>query len=235
MNWRVLCDFDGTIALKDVTDSLLNRFALDGWEEIEDDWKAGRIGSRECMLRQVDLIRASQDELDSHLDSIEIDPGFPAFVAYCKQRKISLTVVSDGLDYAIRRVLARHGIALPIVANHLDSLGNGRYRLSFPFANEGCVKASGTCKCKIAQNPAGSRDMRLLIGDGTSDQCAASSVDLVFAKDKLLSFCQEKALPYVAYRDFAQVKTLTATLLDEPVTLGIFTPSHAHLENSVNE
>lgn len=235
MHWRILCDFDGTIAVKDVTDSLLTRFALDGWEEIEDDWKAGRIGSRECMLRQVDLIRASQEELDAHLDTIEIDPHFPAFVAFCKQRKLPLTVVSDGLDYAIRRVLGRHGIDLPIVANHLEALGGSRYRLSFPFANEGCVKASGTCKCKIAENALGARDLRLLIGDGTSDQCAASSVDLVFAKDKLLTFCQDRGLPYLAYRDFAQVKHLMGNLLEEPFTLGALSASRARLENSVNE
>jgi len=58
MNWRVLCDFDGTIALEDVTDSILERFALDGWQDVETEWKNGQIGSRECMAKQVALIRA---------------------------------------------------------------------------------------------------------------------------------------------------------------------------------
>jgi 2,3-diketo-5-methylthio-1-phosphopentane phosphatase len=236
MNWRILCDFDGTISREDVTDSVLERFALDGWEDIEDEWKAGSIGSRECMLRQVELIRASQADFDRHLDHVEIDPTFPAFVKQCRRAGVPLTVVSDGLDYSIRRVLGRHGLDdLPIMANHLDILGGGRYRLAFPYANEACVGASGTCKCKIAENKPGQRDLRLLIGDGTSDMCAASSVDMVFAKDKLLTHCRERGLPFVAFRDFAQVSRLLATLLDEPVRLGFKAPSHMHLENSVNE
>ena len=222
MTWHILCDFDGTIALRDVTDSLLDRFALDGWEEIEDDWKAGRIGSRECMARQVDLIRVSQAELDAHLDGLEIDPGFADFVALCRAEGIPLTVVSDGLDYAIRRILGRAGLGdLPIVANRLDPIGPDRYRLSFPYANETCAKASGTCKCKMAESLTDGKAMSLLIGDGTSDMCAAGSVDLVFAKDKLLAHCRTIALPYVAYRDFSEATKLLATLLAEPVRLGL--------------
>lgn len=220
MHWRVLCDFDGTIAIEDVTDSLLERFAEDGWEQIEADWKAGRIGSRECMARQVELIHASQAELDDHLDGIAIDPAFPSFVARCQAKNVPLTVVSDGLDYAIRRILERHGLSdVPIIANRLERTGWERYRLTFPYANAACAKASGTCKCKVAE--ACSPAMSLLIGDGTSDMCAAGSVDLVFAKDKLLTYCRDEGLPVVAFDHFGQATLLLDTLLDEPLRLGI--------------
>ncbi|MDR3435133.1 MtnX-like HAD-IB family phosphatase [Telmatospirillum sp.] len=222
MDWRILCDFDGTIALEDVTDSILDRFALDGWEDIEDEWKNGQIGSRECMARQVDLIRASRLELDDHLDSVAIDPTFPVFAAACKKAGVRLTVVSDGLDYAISRILGRHGLDdLPILANHLETTGPRRYRLAFPNANATCSKASGTCKCKIAEAQTTDRALSLLIGDGASDMCAANSVDLVFAKDKLLAYCRSEGLPFVAFRDFAHANDLLATLLDEPLRLGV--------------
>jgi 2,3-diketo-5-methylthio-1-phosphopentane phosphatase len=221
MPWRILCDFDGTIALEDVTDSILERFAEPGWEDIEADWKAGKIGSRECMARQVALIHASQAALDEHLDQMEIDPAFPHFVAECRAAGLPLTVVSDGIDYAIHRILARHGVTgLPVVANHFEAAGPDRYRLSFPYANAACAKASGTCKCKVAEAQTGGRAMSLLIGDGTSDFCAAGSVDLVFAKDKLLSYCREEGLSFVAYRDFTHATHLLGKLLDTPVRLG---------------
>jgi len=76
MAWNILCDFDGTIATEDVTDSLLTRFADPAWQTIEAEWKAGRIGSRECMTRQVALIRATREDIDRLLDTIEIDPDF---------------------------------------------------------------------------------------------------------------------------------------------------------------
>lgn len=224
MDWRVLCDFDGTIALEDVTDSILERFALDGWQDIESEWKDGLIGSRECMAKQVALIRATKLELDDHLDGVAIDPAFPAFVALCRAARVPLTVVSDGLDYAIRRILDRYGIEdLPILANRFEAAGPRQYRLAFPHAHAACAKSSGTCKCKIAENQTAGQALSLLIGDGASDMCAAGSVDLVFAKDKLLTYCRDKGLPFVAFRDFTDAGGLLATLLDEPARLGVAT------------
>ncbi len=52
MHWSILCDFDGTISLEDVIDSLLEKYGQPGWQELEDQWKAGKIGSRECMQGQ---------------------------------------------------------------------------------------------------------------------------------------------------------------------------------------
>jgi hypothetical protein len=55
--WQLLIDFDGTIAPDDPTDHLFERFADPYWRILEDDWQSGRISSRECMQRQVDLLR----------------------------------------------------------------------------------------------------------------------------------------------------------------------------------
>ncbi len=39
--WTILCDFDGTISVEDMIDSLLDRFGAAGWEVLEQDWRAG--------------------------------------------------------------------------------------------------------------------------------------------------------------------------------------------------
>ena len=80
---RVLLDFDGTISETDTTDLLLERFADPAWHEIEEEWKAGRIGSRECMVRQIDLVRATPAEMDAFIGAIRIDPGFTGFAGCC--------------------------------------------------------------------------------------------------------------------------------------------------------
>ncbi len=49
MHWSILCDFDGTISLEDVIDALLEKYGQPGWQQLEDQWKSGKIGSRECM------------------------------------------------------------------------------------------------------------------------------------------------------------------------------------------
>ena len=233
MHWQIACDFDGTIAMEDVTDSLLAAFAAPSWQEIENEWRSGRIGSRECMTRQVALMRCRQPDFDRHLDHVTIDPAFAGFVQFCAQRQVPLRVLSDGLDYAIRRILARHDLGhLDVVANRLERLPGGRYRLGFPFASEACAAASGTCKCRNAGVESGRRT--LLIGDGASDFCAAESADLVFAKDKLLTYCRERALPCVAFTDFGEARRLLAALLDLPEHVRGAAVSHAVMEPALN-
>jgi 2-hydroxy-3-keto-5-methylthiopentenyl-1-phosphate phosphatase len=211
-DWLVICDFDGTIAHVDVTDGVLGRFALPEWEDIEAEWKAGRIGSRECMKRQVDLLRVSRGALDTYLDTVEIDPAFPAFVADCQARGLEVVVISDGIDYSIRRILGRYGLDhLLRASNRLVQLGEDRYALEFPDANPKCSAGSGTCKCRSSNRMASGRP-RLLIGDGTSDFCLAGEADLVFAKHKLLQRCIERALPHRACPDFTAARRLLPLL-----------------------
>jgi 2-hydroxy-3-keto-5-methylthiopentenyl-1-phosphate phosphatase len=64
-NWTILCDFDGTVSLEDVTDTLLAKLGRSGWEELEAQWRSGSIGSRECMAGQVSLLGGEVSELDA--------------------------------------------------------------------------------------------------------------------------------------------------------------------------
>jgi 2,3-diketo-5-methylthio-1-phosphopentane phosphatase len=208
----VLVDFDGTIASVDTTDLLLERFADPSWQEIEDDWKAGRIGSRECMVRQIDLVRASPKVLDGFIAGIEIDAGFPDFVALCRRQSLGLTVVSDGLDRTVGAVLARYGLDLPYHANHLAWIGGDRWRLMFPHARSDCQSLAGNCKCRFAAGAAD--EMRIMVGDGRSDFCVAGRVDLVLAKGELARHCRASDLAHFPFSGFAEATELLAHWLE---------------------
>lgn len=212
-HWKILCDFDGTISTEDVIDGLLNRFGRPGWQALEDDWVAGRIGSRECMQGQVALLDVSREELDAHLDTLQIDPAFPAFVAAARARGHDVSIVSDGLDYAIQRILARHGLDdLQVAANRWNATDDPRrWRLDSPYSVPGC--ASGTCKCTCVESASPtSASPVLLIGDGRSDFCASGAADLVFAKGKLAAHCREQKFPHHAIVGFADAIDLLRRL-----------------------
>jgi 2-hydroxy-3-keto-5-methylthiopentenyl-1-phosphate phosphatase len=213
---RVLVDFDGTIAPTDTTDLLLERFAEPEWHSIEDDWKAGRIGSRECLVRQIDLVRATPMEMDSFMNSIEIDPGFSRFVDFVQGLGYPIAVVSDGLDRTIGNVLDRNNIDIEYFANRLEWRGGNRWRLSFPHARSDCSALSGNCKCSFAEGQP--RQFKVLVGDGRSDFCLAGRADLVLAKSGLLNHCRKNDLPHIAFDDFNQATTLFARWLTEHVT-----------------
>lgn len=207
--WNILCDFDGTITSVDVIDTLLEVFADSVWNDIEKDWEAGLIGSFDCLSKQIGLLNMSREQLDRHLDNIEIDPFFPQFVTQAQEKGHTITILSDGIDYAIKRILSRYDLAyLPMIANRLKQNNDSHtWGLEFPYASVDCQINSGHCKCsslkKVTYNAQNIRH-RLLIGDGTSDFCIAKKVDLVLAKKKLIKHCADNQLSHVPIKDFSE-------------------------------
>ena len=210
--WNIYCDFDGTISSVDVIDALLERFGLPGWMALENDWRAGRIGSRECMSGQVALLDLDRAELDAYLANAEIDPAFPAFVAQARRLGMPLQILSDGLDYSISTIMSRHNLAiLPVAANRLCPVSARRWALSSPWQAAGC--ASGTCKCACIERGRLPATQTLLIGDGASDFCAAERVDFVFAKHRLIDHCRSRNIPHVPISGFDEAIALLPLLL----------------------
>ena len=212
--WTILCDFDGTISVEDVIDSLLDRFGRPGWEALEQDWRAGRIGSRECMTGQVGLLEMTRAELDAHLRELWIDHAFPGFVAKARELNVPIRIVSDGLDYAIGQILGRYGLdTLPLAANHLaPAMQPKQWRLTSPFQSASC--GSGTCKCACVAQARQTGARTLLIGDGASDFCAADRVDFVFAKHRLIEHCRAAGIPYMPITGFDDALEYLPRLLD---------------------
>lgn len=204
VNCHVFVDFDGTIVPCDATDLIFESFALDSWRDVEREWQSGQIGSRECMTRQVALLRASTSQMDAKIEEIVVDKGFSTFVAECARLGIDMTVVSDGFDFVIERVLRRAGHPnLRIRANRLEHAGGDRWRVAFPHSRSDCKVLAGNCKCSFTEPHA--KSVKVVIGDGRSDFCVAGRADLVFAKGTLLKLCQANGTTHFAYNDFFTV------------------------------
>jgi len=203
MKCHVFIDFDGTIVPRDATDFLLERFALPAWREVEEEWRTGRIGSRECMTRQVALLRVAPRRLEQAVAELAIAPGFAPFVRQCRRRGIGMTVVSDGFDIVIDQMLQTAGLMLPFFANRLVAVGGERWRVTFPSARSDCRALAGNCKCAFTEPYA--TFLKVVIGDGRSDHCIAQRADVVFAKAELLALCRGSSTPHFAFADFYEV------------------------------
>ena len=167
-----MVDFDGTIAPDDPTDRLLERFAQPEWREVEAAWQCGDISSRECMARQVALLRATPGVLDEQIRSVRIDPGFPGFLEFCHRRGAEVNIVSDGFDRVINAALRSAGLSVSFFANKLEWLGGDRWHLTFPSARGDCRVDGANCKCSHAEwSPVRSH---VVIGDGRSDICMST-------------------------------------------------------------
>ena len=176
---RILLDFDGTVTLRDTVDAVLDQFALPEWHDIEAEWESGLIGSRDCMTRQVALIRATPEAMDRFVDSIEIDPTFIDLVMMNRRLGADLEIVSDGFELPVDR---------------------DRWTLLSPHAKEDCRSQAGTCKCA-----AGRGRRAILIGDSRSDFCVAREAAFVFAKGRLADFCEAEGIAHLRIRHLGDV------------------------------
>lgn len=215
--FNLICDFDGTISSVDSTDLILSRFAPLKWEEVERQWEAGLISARECMFRQVGMLKVTRESLNHALDEIPLTPGFAQFAAFAENHGLKPRIVSDGLDYVIKRILAAHRLKnIPIVANRLVFTEQG-LKLEFPYSRSTC--GSGVCKCAAAEAPG----PMILIGDGRSDLCLADRADFVLARQgqSLERHCLANGLPFASYQNFYDIIDFFEKILDRPHLTGL--------------
>jgi 2-hydroxy-3-keto-5-methylthiopentenyl-1-phosphate phosphatase len=199
-----IIDFDGTVAPTDTVDALLETFADPDWLRIEQEWVEGRINSRQCMAAQLALVSAGELTLRTFLESVMIDPAFPAFVRHVSPIA-DLAIVSDGLDYPILHAMRKLGLSVPVYANRTEFRERG-VGISFPFSSATCSVNSGVCKCSVAQRVDAGRGLTtVLIGDGRSDQCLAHQADFVFAKGSLITYCLTNNIAFTPFQSFADV------------------------------
>lgn len=206
MKTEFFCDFDGTISLVDATNLILSRLADPEWLRIEDQWIRGEIGSRECLERQIPLIRGGWDAVLSVLSEVRLDPAFSGFAAACADRNIPLMIVSDGLDRVIRTLLKRENIKAEVRANELVEDAAGNFSVRFPHLpkNENC--GAGVCKCLFLAEKENS--LKIVIGDGQSDFCWVKKAHKVFAKSKLSAYCRKYQIPHIPFLNFASADFL---------------------------
>ena len=206
----IYCDFDGTITNRDTIDHLLELYAKPEWEVIEEDWKNGLIGSRECLEKQIACIpHFTKSDFNSFLSQVTIDPHFPEFYNYVLNAKIPFYVISDGFDLIIESVFKKYDLTMPVIySNNLKfDVDKDKLITHFPKSNaEACLVKAGMCKCSIIEKE---KISVTYIGDGRSDLCASRLATSLYAKGKLQTLCDEQQRSYIPFTNF---KTITNEL-----------------------
>jgi len=205
-DFSVFCDFDGTVAQRDVGYSLFSHFSSGKNKELLPDWKSKRLSTRDCLTMEAAMVNASASEILGYLDQFALDSGFAKFVTLCRGNDVPIAIISEGMDFYIEYILAKSDLSdLPVICNR-GLLTNNRIMISFPFSNEHCDWC-GSCKGeRMAEYRAIAGDTRLVfVGDGYSDACAAAEADVLLAKKDLVEHCEAENIPYNSFKDFDDV------------------------------
>jgi 2-hydroxy-3-keto-5-methylthiopentenyl-1-phosphate phosphatase len=105
-----------------------------------------------------------------------------------------------------------------IVSSHLEA-NRDHWLVDFPSFHQSCGHGCATCKPAIMSLLNRNSGPAIFVGDGLSDKYAATSADLVFAKDKLAVYCREQQIAHRPYRNLADVAEQLDALLRSGVAI----------------
>lgn len=205
----IICDFDGTVASRDVGHQFFSAYVPDGDERrrLLERWKIGLISSRECLERELDLLRADRADLDDFVERESLDPYFKDFVDFCNRRKYEFLILSDGLDYYIDRLLMKFGLGfLDFRANHLVVNNGSIDGIEFPYYNLLDCTMCGNCKRFHVERLRKQGHFTVYVGNGYSDRCPSEYADLVLAKGDLLEHCRREHITCIPFDNFRDVE-----------------------------
>lgn len=206
----ILCDFDGTVSIKDTVNRLIRGHLTDpSWRFEVKRYMRGEVGSRSVYEALAPLLHMTQRHLDAFvLEHAALDPDFPPFLQWARASDIDVKIVSDGFDATIRTLFRNHGVTdLEIFANRLELDETGNVQIATPHSNAQCG-ICGTCKLSVLRSFRSQYDRILLVGDGESDRHAASEADGVLALDDLFIYCVRSGIPVLRVEGFRDVLQL---------------------------
>ena len=218
----ILVDYDGPVALTDVSDTVMAEHVPAIWESEAAAYDAGLMGSRRLMEIEMALVDAPAEALLATAAAQPHDPGFVPFVRRAQAAGIVVEVVSDGFGFFIQPALEALGVGeLPVVTAR-TTLKDRRASIAFPNGHPTCL-VCGTCKRnRVLAHQAAGRAV-VFIGDGESDRYAAGYADLVWAKRSLVRICLEAGWAFRRWTEFTEIDAwLEETLAawqTEPATL----------------
>jgi len=201
---KIFVDFDGTITKQDVGNSFFRKFGNEAESlRFVEKWKSGELSGHDLTLKEAEFVRVNEEGALKYVEGFEIDSTFKTFASFCKENSMDVTVLSDGLDFYIKRIFEVNGISGMQFYSNLAHFESDRIGIEFPYQSD-CTKC-GNCKGYQILTRTGVDDFIVYIGNGFSDRCAVQYADMIFAKDELLKYCEENNITFFPFENFGDV------------------------------
>ena len=205
--YTVQCDFDDTITVSNVSQALREAFASDSWRQIEAQYIAGHLSVEESNRRQFALINTDIGKIQEFVSrTIEVRPGFPQFVDYCRGAGIGFVIVSSGLDLYIEPGL--HKLGLLDLERYSGQARVTPRGIEVDYTDPWGVNREEGFKLACLRYLRQRGRPIIYIGDGLSDMTPAMDADHVIARDGLEKHFRSMSLPHFTFDTFHDVRQI---------------------------
>lgn len=206
----VFCDFDGTITRQETFVAMLNRFAPGKMKEYGKKLFQKEITLKEGVRGVVESIPSYHyRDMVEFINDREIREGFQELLVFLKDTDTPFIIISGGLKDSVERRLGSYMDFIDgIYAPGIDASGEFLKMIS-DFEEDDELVA------KVRVMDMYSYDQAISIGDGATDHKMALHSNLVFARDRLVTFLDKSRVRYVPWNNFFDIKKYLAQIWRE--------------------
>jgi 2-hydroxy-3-keto-5-methylthiopentenyl-1-phosphate phosphatase len=196
----VFCDFDGTITATETFVAVLKEFAPELAAELLPQMYSLKLTLREGVRQILESIPSSRlPEIIEFTRRQPMRAGLPEFLDFLDSQHIPFIVISGGLRLMVEAVLGELGQKRAIHAIDVDASHSYLRVLS---AYEGETELVD--KVKVMElYPA---DEKIAIGDSVTDLNMGLTAPIVFARDRLAQYLDERNKQYTPWNNFFDVR-----------------------------
>ncbi len=197
----VFCDFDGTITAEETFVVMIKEFTPELADKLLPEMYAFRLTIREGVRQLMHSIPSKRyPEILEFMRYQPIRPGFVELLDFLETQNIPLVIVSGGLLGMVKTILGN--LEKRVYAIHaFDVDTSGEYlqvRSDFEYGPELVAKIK---VMELYQTPT-----QIAIGDSLTDLIMAMAAKIVFARDRLAQYLDERQKPYIIWQDFFDIK-----------------------------
>ena len=198
--WAAVSDFDGTITMLDVGDSLLLHYGYSDRKTIAASY-ALKVRVEDFMKKAFAGAKLSEDAIAEFVNTrVKARPGFKDFVSFCARKGIPLEIASGGVDLYAAPFFRKHGVTVKSFFGKARVTPKG-LKITYPFLRRMDLSAFKAARVRRMKRAGYSV---IFFGDGPNDLKAAALADKVFATGRLLRLCRARGIAASPLTDFSR-------------------------------
>lgn len=197
----VFCDFDGTITEEETFAGMLKEFAPELSSKLMPEMYALRLTLREGVRQLLESIPAQRyPEILEYARSKPMKPGLIELLDFLEIKGVPFVVVSGGIRGMVETVLG--SLVRRVEAIYaVDVETTGQYlRVNSQFEGDTELLA------KVHVMHQYGADETIAIGDSVTDLNMAMEASMVFARDRLIKYLEQRGKSYIPWNNFYEIR-----------------------------